>query len=1344
MKRTLCLLLSALLLLTSAVFTVSAVDVTATVDGSAINSGDTIPAVSEIVFTLPYTLSSGQVEANVVLTESTKTTTVTWNTREFDDYTLAGDQLTIPFALGDLAMNGDYKFTFKDPAGAGSDVEFSFKTSASDGYVMYDNFSRYPAGSVPKTTEYYPYATGYQTANTNSYSQIVDLGNGNKALRLSIGAAVALENTMFYRSAFSAPITGSSVEGTTEVEFQLAALDHKTIYSFGGVGIVAASDTSYDIYAYTSYHTLNSTSMFFRDADWTLIDTVNFGSKAERDAKHTLSYTTITNTTSYDNRTLEKVVFDGVELASPNSMAMASGNHTAVYHSLLFSNGGSYANANSTFFMLLNTWSGSEKGGYVDIYSLSYAPKAPVMELSVSDSSQFPINGGVAISFDEAPTPTSGTVKSILEDNIVVKKGSSTITGWTLTENNSTSYLLTAPFENNKKYSVTIPDIFYGERLVKGDTINFTTDWKQLEVDLAGSATEPELDLPASSATTGTISLTIPADTYELTNLKNSNVSYQAVLALYRRDGQSPAKQVDEVVLSAETVPAAGATVPAISVSYTDEEYDATTVKYFAKLFFISDDDIAEAIALAEPVVFGTPISQGTDTNASFSVVADTDTAILTIEGTYGSYTNYENRALWVTAINDNGSDVFYDQLSSGTNGEYTLSLVVDPQRDSVSGAYYNEYTVTVVPPQGYDFAEEDYAEFDFDNVKPSADPSNMTISDNGTTDPANRTITATYVYFDALKRPEAGTTVTWKYADTATATTWTTVAGDATDDTTLAVTEELVGKYITCVIVPKNAAISGVEYNYLDDNSHDALLVENLAPQVDSMDVDNVDDRKLTVTYTLEDPLATDRTSDTSEIKWYIADTENGTYSEITETLTNPAELPLLVDYAGKYIKCAVIPQYNSGAVYWDTGREYDSKVDFSIDPYYVKYRPVFKNLTITQDDNTITVDITLNDPLGHEADTPEITWTFKDGDTVVRTISGTPVQTSYSVSKADKGLTLIVTAIPKIKVNTCDAGSSCTDIAVGDPAETTPLTITYKSTGVGDSFGGGGGGGGIGGVKAPGAGNPEQKPSAPAYQSPEGSASAGSVDFPDVRGHWAEKEIFELYDAGVVNGRSENAFEPNGRITRAEFLAILVRAMGLESVADGGDFADVKAGDWYAGILATAKANGIFEGSEGNAYPNRAISREEMVTIIVRAYEKCCGEIKVGGGLLNFTDASAISGWAQSAVIKASEIALVNGTEDGSFAPKANTTRAESAVIIVRFIPHLEKAAEAKAEAEKKAAEEAAKAAEEAAKAAEEAAKAEADATVTEEETTEETVEETVEETTEAGAEEAPATEE
>ncbi|WP_054671071.1 S-layer homology domain-containing protein [Calditerricola satsumensis] len=43
----------------------------------------------------------------------------------------------------------------------------------------------------------------------------------------------------------------------------------------------------------------------------------------------------------------------------------------------------------------------------------------------------------------------------------------------------------------------------------------------------------------------------------------------------------------------------------------------------------------------------------------------------------------------------------------------------------------------------------------------------------------------------------------------------------------------------------------------------------------------------------------------------------------------------------------------------------------------------------------------------------------------------------------------------------------------------------------------------------------------------------------------HWAKDAIEYLAIKGILKGRNENFFEPEGKITRAEFAAVLVRIL-------------------------------------------------------------------------------------------------------------------------------------------------------------------------------------------------------
>ncbi|MMZ64667.1 Endoglucanase precursor [compost metagenome] len=163
------------------------------------------------------------------------------------------------------------------------------------------------------------------------------------------------------------------------------------------------------------------------------------------------------------------------------------------------------------------------------------------------------------------------------------------------------------------------------------------------------------------------------------------------------------------------------------------------------------------------------------------------------------------------------------------------------------------------------------------------------------------------------------------------------------------------------------------------------------------------------------------------------------------------------------------------------------------------------------------------------------------------------------------------------------------------------------------------------------------------------------------------------------LVEGVSADRFEPDRQVTRAEFTAMLVRALGLEgSQSQGGTpvFADVKAGSWYAEALALAGQAGLIQGTgEANFHPDRAITRQEMAAMLVRAYAKAAGSgaISIAPASL-FSDLDGSPAWARSAADQAGGLGLMKGRGQGQFHPSANGTRAESAQMLLNLIERLE----------------------------------------------------------------------
>ncbi|MDR6555063.1 leucine-rich repeat protein [Paenibacillus qinlingensis] len=183
----------------------------------------------------------------------------------------------------------------------------------------------------------------------------------------------------------------------------------------------------------------------------------------------------------------------------------------------------------------------------------------------------------------------------------------------------------------------------------------------------------------------------------------------------------------------------------------------------------------------------------------------------------------------------------------------------------------------------------------------------------------------------------------------------------------------------------------------------------------------------------------------------------------------------------------------------------------------------------------------------------------------------------------------------------------------------------------------------------------------------------------FTDLNNHWAKATVEHLASKLLVNGVAADRFAPEGTISRAEFSAMLVRGLALSVKESGGGarFTDVPASAWYASAVNTAVASNLVSGMGTSLFaPNDRITREQMAVMIASALTLTSHgtgseeQGQEGRRLDAFTDREAISSWAQEAVVRALEDGILNGMDDGRFAPKEYATRAQAAVILKRFL--------------------------------------------------------------------------
>ncbi len=180
--------------------------------------------------------------------------------------------------------------------------------------------------------------------------------------------------------------------------------------------------------------------------------------------------------------------------------------------------------------------------------------------------------------------------------------------------------------------------------------------------------------------------------------------------------------------------------------------------------------------------------------------------------------------------------------------------------------------------------------------------------------------------------------------------------------------------------------------------------------------------------------------------------------------------------------------------------------------------------------------------------------------------------------------------------------------------------------------------------------------------------------VHFSDMAGHWAEEDIAEMSARLVINGE-KGTFGPDRPVTRAEFAAMLVRALGLPQ-AEGTTipFADVNPGVWYADTVHTAYVYGMIGGFEDGTFrPTARMTREQALVMIARAMSLTGLKTDVATGTkasLPFAAAAEVSAYARSGVAAATQAGIASGAKDGRLAPKAQITRAEVAALLKRLL--------------------------------------------------------------------------
>ena len=183
---------------------------------------------------------------------------------------------------------------------------------------------------------------------------------------------------------------------------------------------------------------------------------------------------------------------------------------------------------------------------------------------------------------------------------------------------------------------------------------------------------------------------------------------------------------------------------------------------------------------------------------------------------------------------------------------------------------------------------------------------------------------------------------------------------------------------------------------------------------------------------------------------------------------------------------------------------------------------------------------------------------------------------------------------------------------------------------------------------------------------------AFAADKTFPDVTGRdWCYTQVMQAAETGLMNGYADGRFGKNDPITRGQMVQILYNYYGEDCGTNSG-FSDVPASAWYAKAVTWASKKGVVSGySNGTFGPDNQLTREQMVTILYNVADK---PETNPSAISQYSDYHQVASYAADGFAWAVSNKVVSGTSSTTLSPRGTATRAQVAVILVRYLENVE----------------------------------------------------------------------
>ncbi|WP_218079476.1 S-layer homology domain-containing protein [Anthocerotibacter panamensis] len=185
-------------------------------------------------------------------------------------------------------------------------------------------------------------------------------------------------------------------------------------------------------------------------------------------------------------------------------------------------------------------------------------------------------------------------------------------------------------------------------------------------------------------------------------------------------------------------------------------------------------------------------------------------------------------------------------------------------------------------------------------------------------------------------------------------------------------------------------------------------------------------------------------------------------------------------------------------------------------------------------------------------------------------------------------------------------------------------------------------------------------------------GMSAVQAQNFQDTQGYWGEPYVETLSQQGVIGGFPDGTFRPNNFITRAQFAAIAAKALNLPTSGGGDQFVDVSRGYWASRAIQAVSSSGLVTGfPDGTFRPEDRITRAQALVILAKALPQSATDAQA---LAAYRDSRAVPEWAMASVTKAASARIiVNFPNSDEIEPNSLATRGEVAALMYQTLDKL-----------------------------------------------------------------------